>query len=99
MDAPNVHGLVLRLIKRGFVSRVRDASDPRRMRLSLTPEGETIAVSLPERARASEEATLAALSPRDRAVLVGLLQRLLDAPDAGGALEIKSASGLNRSFT
>ena len=99
MDAPNVHGLVIRLMKRGFVSRARDPRDPRRMRLALTEEGKAIAVALPERARASEEATLAALSPKDRAVLVQLLERLLPSPGAPEAAEAKPAARLNRSFT
>ncbi len=79
MDAPNVHGLVTRLLKRGVVARAKDKGDPRRNLLSLTPEGESIAALLPERARRSEEATLAALSPADRARLVQLLEAIIAA--------------------
>jgi DNA-binding MarR family transcriptional regulator len=79
MDAPNVHGLVTRLLKRGVVARAKDKDDPRRNLLSLTQEGESIAATLPERARRSEEATLAALSPADRARLVELLEALIEA--------------------
>lgn len=99
MDAPNVHGLVLRLIKGGFVTRARDPGDPRRMRLTLTDEGKTIAAALPERARASEEATLATLSPKDRAVLVQLLEKLVEPPAARGERKITQPARLNRSFT
>ncbi len=79
MDAPNVHGLVTRLLKRGVVARAKDRGDPRRNLLSLTQEGETIATTLPERARRSEEATLADLSPADRARLVELLEAIIEA--------------------
>lgn len=77
MDAPNVHGLVTRLLKRGVVSRMKDAIDPRRKLLSLTESGAAIAIALPERARLAEEETLQALSPGDRALLVSLLERIL----------------------
>ena len=73
--------------------------DPRRMRLTLTDEGKTIAVALPERARASEEATLAALSPKDRAVLVQLLEKLVEPPAAREERKITQPARLNRSFT
>lgn len=98
MDAPNVHGLVMRLLKRGVVARARDAGDPRRMRLSLTPEGVDIAVALPERARASEERTLSRLTPGERASLVQLLERLVE-PERAETEESARAPRLNGSFT
>jgi MarR family transcriptional regulator, temperature-dependent positive regulator of motility len=76
MDAPNVHSLVTRLLKRGVVARAKDENDPRRKRLSLTAEGTGIAIALPERARRAEEATLASLPPADRAKLVRLLAQM-----------------------
>ncbi|MDP2357859.1 MAG: MarR family transcriptional regulator [Beijerinckiaceae bacterium] len=81
MDAPNVHGLVTRLLKRGAVSRQTDCVDPRRKLLSLTLEGASLAAVLPERARLSEEATLAGLSANDRASLVKLLESMIE-PEA-----------------
>lgn len=83
MDAPNVHGLVQRLLKRGVVSRAQDATDPRRKLLSLTPAGKALARDLPERARRSEEATLEALTPQERATLVHLLTQILRRPAHG----------------
>ncbi|MFN3891704.1 MAG: MarR family winged helix-turn-helix transcriptional regulator [Beijerinckiaceae bacterium] len=99
MDAPNVHGLVSRLLKRGVVTRAKDREDPRRKRVSLTQEGESIAATLPERARGAEEATLARLSPADRAALVRLLEAMVGG--AGGAPdeEAPQGAGLNRPFT
>lgn len=99
MDAPNVHGLVTRLMKRGAVSRQTDRVDPRRKLLSLTPEGEALAVLLPERARLSEEATLAALSAAEQATLVQLLESMIDAPPAAPTKENEGPSRFNGSFT
>ncbi|MBX9757428.1 MAG: MarR family winged helix-turn-helix transcriptional regulator [Beijerinckiaceae bacterium] len=99
MDAPNVHGLVIRLLKRGVITRVRDAADPRRMRLSLTAEGLDIAVALPERARASEAKTLASLTPAECATLVALLERLIEPADVSGTEEPAQPPRLNGSFT
>lgn len=77
MEAPNVHGLILRLIKKDIVARARDPRDPRRNVVSLTPQGLQLAMSLPERARGAEEQTLEALSQVERARLVALLERIL----------------------
>lgn len=95
MDAPNVHGLVTRLLKRGVVTRTKDRADPRRKLLSLTAEGEGIAVALPERARRAEEATLSGLAPKDRAVLIRLLEQIVEAGDGEGG----EAGPFNRPFT
>ncbi len=99
MDAPNVHALVTRLLKRGAVSRQTDPVDPRRKLLSLTPEGEALAVLLPERARRSEEATLAALCANDRASLVKLLETMIEPEAPGNAEENSGIARLNGSFT
>lgn len=95
MDAPNVHGLVTRLLKRGVVARAKDRADPRRKLISLTGEGEAIAASLPERARVAEEATLSGLAPKDRAVLIRLLEQIAEVGDGEGSDE----GPFNRSFT
>ncbi len=99
MDAPNVHGLVTRLLKRGAVSRQTDPIDPRRKLLSLTPEGEALAVVLPERARLSEEATLAALCANDRESLVKLLEAMIEPEAPTNAEENSGIARLNGSFT
>lgn len=99
MDAPNVHGLVTRLLKRGAVSRQTDHVDPRRKLLSLTPEGAALAVLLPERARLSEEATLAALSSADRAALVDLLESMIASQALAPAEKNEGRASLNGSFT
>ncbi len=99
MDAPNVHGLVTRLMKRGVVSRQTDRVDPRRKLLSLTPEGEALAVVLPERARLSEEATLATLSAGDRAALVHLLEAMIAPPPCEAEGKNEGPTRFNGSFT
>lgn len=99
MDAPNVHGLVTRLLKRGAVSRQTDHVDPRRKLLTLTPEGAALAVVLPERARLSEEATLAALSSKNRAALVELLEAMIASKACAPASEDDDQVTLNGLFT
>lgn len=83
MDAPNVHGLVGRLERKGLVAIAQDTRDPRRKRLTLTAEGAALTGRLPQRAQQAEESTLLALSPGERAMLVTLLERVV--ADSGAA--------------
>ncbi len=77
MEPANVHGLVDRLKKKGLIAAERDPANPRRMRLTLTGRGKALHSRVLVVADESEEATLARLSPRERAQLVTLLRKLL----------------------
>lgn len=76
MDPATAQGVVRRLIARGLVSRAADPSDRRTLKLTVTPAGRaTVAAALPT-AEAITAATLAPLSPDERALFLDLLQRM-----------------------
>lgn len=62
---------------RGLVQRTRDRADRRRQLVALTPEGERFQRRLLEVAQRSQDRFLAALAPDERALLSGLLRRVL----------------------
>ena len=76
MEPANVHGLVERLKKKGLISAERDSANPRRMRLSLTADGEKLAGPLHEAKLASEEAVLRRLDPSECELLLRLLSKI-----------------------
>ncbi|MFA7429074.1 MAG: MarR family transcriptional regulator [Rhodospirillaceae bacterium] len=76
MDAATTQGVVRRMIERGLVARASDASDRRRVCLSLTAKGRQAVGDALERATAAEHAILAPLNPRERTTLVRLLRRI-----------------------
>lgn len=81
VDRSQVVGFVDRLQREGYVTRSRDASDRRRVLVSLTAEGQTIEHRMTAAAHRSQAALLSALSPSEQAELLRLLQRILDAHD------------------
>ncbi|OQW61147.1 MAG: hypothetical protein A4S17_01975 [Proteobacteria bacterium HN_bin10] len=79
MDKVAVSRAVARLIAARRVQARADATDARRQFLSLTREGESVHARIAPIALDSERRLLAALDPRERAALDGLLNRLLAA--------------------
>jgi DNA-binding MarR family transcriptional regulator len=77
MEPANVHGLIARLKAKKLIEAERDPADPRRMRIRLSKVGEEITAAVAEAAKLSEETTLSALSPTERAALVRLLRKML----------------------
>jgi DNA-binding MarR family transcriptional regulator len=76
MDPPTVKGVVARLMARGLVTRHRDASDARLLRVALTPAAEAALPGWVDKAKAITAATLAPLGPADAARLNALLRRI-----------------------
>jgi DNA-binding MarR family transcriptional regulator len=74
--------IVKRLASRGFVHRVRDPGNERRLAITLTPEGhrrvEADTVLDPRRLQAA----LAAVPPPERAAMLAALQQLVQAAEA-----------------
>jgi DNA-binding MarR family transcriptional regulator len=66
---------------RGFVHRERDPADRRRQQVALTPLGREQAKRLRTAARRSQDAFLGTLSEAERATLVALLRRVVEAAD------------------
>lgn len=77
MEPANVHGLVARLKAKNLIEAERDPSDPRRMRIHLTKDGEQVVASLADAAKVSEETALSPLSSSERATLIRLLRKML----------------------
>lgn len=76
MDMATIKGVVDRLVKRGLVHTAPDATDARRLVLTLTPDGEAmvdrnLAVAL----QISQE-TLSTLTLAERMMLMELLQKI-----------------------
>jgi len=79
MDKVAVSRAVARLTDARRVRAIADAADARRLKLTLTREGEAVHARIAPIALAAEEKLLAALDARERANLDALLHRLLEA--------------------
>ncbi|MBB2973171.1 DNA-binding MarR family transcriptional regulator [Mesorhizobium sp. RMAD-H1] len=77
MDAATTKGVVARLIARGLIRMEKDEEDRRRHNLSTTQEGRKLLDDVMPQVRGITEATLAPLTPAERATLVKLLKRLI----------------------
>lgn len=82
MDKVAVSRAVARLVAARRVRASADAEDARRLRLSLTREGEGLHARIAPIALASEQRLLATLDARERHELDALIDRLLDAARA-----------------
>ena len=76
MDPATIHGVVTRLIKRGYVEQRSDAADARLVLLSLTDDGRGAVAAMKAVAGDVSKRTLAPLSPADQRALVALLKRI-----------------------
>jgi DNA-binding MarR family transcriptional regulator len=78
IDRSDMHALLSELEHGGFVARVRDADDRRRILIDLTPSGARALKRLDKRVEAAQEALVAPLSVADRRELCRLLTRLVE---------------------
>lgn len=76
MDPATMKGVIDRLDKRGLIASKPDPTDRRRTLWRLTDAAEELLAPAIEAGRAVTEATLAPLSPKERAALLALLARL-----------------------
>lgn len=76
MDVATIKGVVDRLVKRGFMKTMADATDGRRLVLSLTEEGLAAIDRNIDTAIAVSEETMAPLTSGERMMLVELLRKL-----------------------
>ncbi len=76
MDAATIKGVVDRLRAKGFVAATAAEGDRRRMNVAVTDTGARAYADLLPAARSISEATLAPLSPPDRARLIALLGQI-----------------------
>ena len=80
IDRSEMHALLGDLEQRGYVARVRDRNDRRRMLVDLTPAGARALKRLDKQIEAVQDALLAPLSATDRREFERLLARLVE-PD------------------
>ena len=76
MDVATIKGVIDRLTARGLTETSADPEDGRRLRVSLTRGGQQLAEKVASNALAISRETLAPLDPREREMLVTLLDRL-----------------------
>ena len=77
MDPATIQGVIRRLHERGFIVRLADPTDRRRMVLSLSPLGEETVVRLLNDANRVGDEILAPLSLEEQGLFLGLLKRLV----------------------
>jgi DNA-binding MarR family transcriptional regulator len=76
MDVATIKGVIDRLTARGLTETSADPEDGRRLRVSLTRAGQQLAEKVAANALAITRETLAPLDPREREMLMALLDRL-----------------------
>lgn len=76
MDPATIQGVIRRLVDRGLIDRLPDATDRRRMMLRLTAEGRAIVESVIPEFRRADRSVLAPLTETERATFLRLLNRL-----------------------
>ncbi|MBX3606775.1 MAG: MarR family transcriptional regulator [Piscinibacter sp.] len=76
VSAPNMAITIDRLVEAGWVERVRSTRDRRAMLIHLTRAGRDLVQRAEKTAATMEQASLRALSPAERALLVELLLKV-----------------------
>lgn len=77
MDPATIQGVIRRLHERGYIERLADPTDRRRMVLSLSPLGqETVMRLLADANRVGQE-IVAPLNPDEQKIFVSLLKKLV----------------------
>lgn len=77
LDRTTTTGAVKRLQERGLTRRVVNAGDRRAKLWSMTKQGAKLLGEMQQSVREAHDATIAALEPEERALLTGLLSRLV----------------------
>ena len=85
VDRSEMHALLGELEERGYVARVRDEGDRRRMLVDLTPAGARAVKRLDRQIQGAQDALLEPLSATDRRELERLLTRLVEHHRRAGA--------------
>lgn len=83
-DSSSVSVVVSKLVEKGLVARVRAVNDGRRVTITLTAAGRQVLRTGPDPAQNRFVAAIAALPPRKRAELAGLLDTVVSHMGLGG---------------
>lgn len=81
LDRTTTTGALKRLEARGLILRRTSATDRRAQTCALTDAGRALHAAMEAAAREAHEETVATLSAAERAILVGLLKRIVSAHD------------------
>jgi DNA-binding MarR family transcriptional regulator len=81
LDRSTIAEVISRLIRRGFLDKVRDPQDGRRFLLRLTDDGLRAHRKLTVRTARMNQVFLAPLSAEERTLFFALIQRVADAAD------------------
>jgi MarR family transcriptional regulator, lower aerobic nicotinate degradation pathway regulator len=82
LDRTTATGAIKRLQDRGLAQRVASAGDRRARLWSMTTKGGDLLEKMQASVREAHDATIAALAPAERSLLVALLRRLVAAHEA-----------------
>jgi DNA-binding MarR family transcriptional regulator len=82
MDKVTVSRAAIALVERSLVARRPNPQDKRSHLLDLSWDGRELYAAIVPRALAMEKAIFVSLSPKDRAALIALLQRIDEAVDS-----------------
>jgi MarR family transcriptional regulator, organic hydroperoxide resistance regulator len=74
-----ITGIIDRMVKHGFVERMRDDSDRRLVRVKLTEKGNSILNEDHQHKNQHLRSILGVLNETDRASLIDLIQKIIDA--------------------
>ena len=85
LDRTTATGAIKRLQDRGLARRVASAGDRRARLWSTTTKGGELLEKMQARVREAHDATIAALAPGERTLLVAVLRRLVAAHETAGA--------------
>ncbi|WP_218822802.1 MarR family winged helix-turn-helix transcriptional regulator [Tistlia consotensis] len=77
MDPATIQGVIQRLAERGYIQRLQDSTDRRRMVLRLTSHGRTLIEPLIAEAERVNGSVLEPLEDQERELFVSLLRRLV----------------------
>ena len=81
LDRTTTTGALKRLAARGLVSRATSPIDRRAQICWITPDGEALHAAMERAVQTAHALTIAALSARDRDVLIRLLRRVIAGHD------------------
>jgi DNA-binding MarR family transcriptional regulator len=81
-DKATIGGVIDRLERKGLIERKVSARDKRVKELAATPAGRALITVSFARVETVQERLLAPLSPKDRTLLMQLLQQIVDSADS-----------------
>ena len=77
MDPATIQGVIRRLHERGYIERLADPTDRRRMVLSLSPLGQETVLRLLRHANRVSEEIVAPLTAEEQRLFMGMLKKLV----------------------